>query len=84
MYTFRFIVGNSIPKSITCIHSATKNTYRGPYYGSLPLSWELSPLGIGLSEGIRLPRSDPTSGPRRPWEFVFGVQGLGCTAFEGL
>ena len=24
MYTFSFIVGNSIPKSVKCIHSATK------------------------------------------------------------
>ena len=25
MYTFSFIVGNIIPKSVKCIHSATKN-----------------------------------------------------------
>ena len=24
MYTFRFIVGNIIPKSVKCIHSGTK------------------------------------------------------------
>ena len=25
MYTLRFIVGNMIPQSVKCIHSATKN-----------------------------------------------------------
>ena len=27
MYTFSFIVGNIIPKSVKCIHSATKSTW---------------------------------------------------------
>ena len=29
MYTFSFVVGNIIPKSVSCIHSATKGKYCG-------------------------------------------------------
>ena len=35
VYTFSFIVGNIIPKSVRCIHSATKNLARGKEEGFL-------------------------------------------------
>ena len=40
MYTFSFIVGNTIPKSVKCIHSATKF-----------LDWELETAAWGAKVG---------------------------------
>ena len=52
MYTFRFIVGNIIPKSVKCIHSATKDLrglgFRGFGFGGFGsrveglMLWEFS------------------------------------------
>ena len=36
MYTFSFIVGNTIPKSVKCIHLATKINPRSPTIQGMP------------------------------------------------
>ena len=46
MYTFSFIVGNTIPKRVKCIHSATKFRVEG-------LGFRVLGLGFFKARGLR-------------------------------
>ena len=47
MYTFSFIVGNVIPKSVKCIHSAS-----GGYYGSLERGFYHKGCRVSISKRV--------------------------------
>ena len=53
MYTFSFVVGNIIPKSVKCIHSATKLGSRVEGFGV-----EVSGYFVEGLTGFRVPK-DP-------------------------
>ena len=48
MLTFSFILGDIIPKSVMCIHSATKIIASGFYWPVRPRLTKLSLLGLRL------------------------------------
>ena len=53
VYTFSFIVGNIVPESVKCIHSATKRS-TDMVWVSLPHTGTQEPLGSKRVEGYIL------------------------------
>ena len=72
MYTFSFIVGNIIPKSVKCIHSATKLTGSNHYSDSI----------LNMQGGLRVVKLRlETVAPRRRTGGLL-VWGLGCRVYS--